>query len=447
MDKERIFNKDILSFFTLVLVLSYYLLLSVNIRPIADDYCAAAGSASGVFAYINNLALTWSGDYTQILFNGFLVAFPLSSLPMYFLGLQTLFLFMLLLVLLLYIFYKNSKVPNIKFNSFAILSSLVLIVWNIYWALPAALSGHSSYDRLLDSKESFSAVFGWPTVIVQYLTVPICIVLLGFLRIRNSKLGYFVLIATGLIIGTSGYALALAIVLSSSLFLFYRNNYLGVSKTLTLNSGVFVGATFSYFSPGAQLRSESFALQDPSVMSVLRWLIVSSLEFTASIFNVGIFFVVLVGFLTSRFVYRIFSFRVIGINSAALFKFSSTFLLVYFASISVSEFLTYNAFWHLITFRSFLFFYVFFVGVYLGKRFSGIASHIPDKLVILVGCCLLLSAFFAIYNTNSSIVDRRIAWSVGPAGFPGISDISPEDGWVDVCWDKISDQDKYPVRD
>jgi hypothetical protein len=447
MHNVRVSNKNLFSVISLVLVLSYYLLLSVNIRPIADDYCAASGSTSGVLAHMHNVVLTWGGDYTQILFNGVLVAFPLSSLPLYFLGLQTLFLFILLILFLLYILYKDFKVSDCKFSSFAFFSSVFLIVWNIYWALPAALSGQRGYDRLLDSKESFSAVFGWPTVIVQYLIVPICLAFIGLLRVRNSKLGYLVLITTGLIIGTSGYALALAIVLSSSLFLFYRNNHLGLSKTLMLNMGVFVGAMSSYFSPGAQLRSESFALQDPSVKSGLRWLIVSSLELITSIFNVGILFVVLIGFLASRIVHQLFSYKVSSFDLESLFRYSSTFLLIYFASISVSEFFTYNAFWHLITFRSLLFFYFFSIGLYLGNRIRGITAHISNKLAALMICCLLVSAFYAVYDTNSTIINRKVAWQVGPAWLPGISDIYPEGNWVDVCWDKISTQEKYPVRD
>jgi hypothetical protein len=445
----RVFSKNLFSFFALLFVLSFYLLLSVNIRPIADDYCAASGSISGVLAYMNNLTLTWSGDYTQVLFNGVLVAFPLSSLPMYFLGLLTLFIFVLLLLSILYILNKNFAVSNSKFSSFAIQSALVLSVWNIYWALPAALSRQNGYGRLLDAKESFSGVFGWPTVIVQYLTVPIFLVLIGLLCTRNSKIGYLALINIGLIIGTSGYALALAILLSSSLFLLFRNTQFGLSKTLTLNSGIFLGAMFSYFSLGAQLRSDSLALslQDHSVKSVTRWFILSFLEFTTSIFNVGIFFVVLIGFLISRFVYQFFYFKVMSNNLETLFKFSSTFLLVYFAVISVSEFFTYNAFWHLITFRSLLFFYFFFTGVYLGNRFGGIASYLPNNLATVVACCLLLSGLFAVYDTNASIIERRIAWHMGPAALPGISDISPEGSWVDVCWDKISTQDKYPSRD
>lgn len=447
MDTIKVFNKNLLSFFALLIVLSFYLFLSVNIRPIADDYCAAAGSTSGVLAYMNNLILTWSGDYTQVLFNGVLVAFPLSSLPMYFLGLLTLFLFVLLLLSILYVFNKNFADSNSKFSSFALLAALVLSVWNVYWALPAALTSQSGYDRLLDSKEIFSGVFGWPTVIVQYLTVPFFLVLIGLLLARNSRSGFLTLFTTGLIIGTSGYALALAILLSSSLFLLFRNTQFGLSKTFTLNSGIFLGAMFSYFSLGAQLRSESLSLQDSSVKSATRWFIVSFLEFTTSIFNVGIFFVVLIGFLISRFVYQFFSFKFMSNNLDTLFKFSSAFLLVYFAVISVSEFFTYNAFWHLITFRSLLFFYFFFIGVYLGNRFRGIASYLPNSLATVVTCCLLLSAFFAVYDTNASIIERRIAWHMGPAALPGISDILPEGSWVDVCWDKISTQDKYPFRD
>jgi hypothetical protein len=445
----KVFNKNLLSFFALLIVLSFYLLLSVNIRPIADDYCAAAGSTSGVLAYMNNLILTWSGDYTQVLFNGVLVAFPLSSLPMYFLGLLTLFLFVLLLLSILYVFNKNFAVSNSKFSSFAILAALVLSVWNVYWALPAALTSQSGYDRLLDSREIFSGVFGWPTVIVQYLTVPFFLVLIGLLLARNSRSGFLTLITTGLILGTSGYALALAILFSSLLFLFSRTTHFRLSKTLALNSGVLVGATFSYFSLGAQIRSESLALslEDPTVNSAVRWFLVSFLEFTTSIFNVGIFFVVLIGFLISGLVFKFYSFKISRINLETLFKFSSAFLFIYFGVISISELFTYNAFWHLITFRSLLFFYFFFVGVYLGNRFRITASFLPNNVATIVTCCLLLSAFVVVYETNSSIIERRVTWHMGPAAMPGISDISPEGSWVDVCWDKISTQDKYPLRD
>jgi hypothetical protein len=443
------FSRKLLSFFALLFVLSLYLFLSVNIRPIADDYCAAAGSVSGVLTYMNNLTLTWSGDYTQVLFNGLLVAFPLSSLPIYFLGLLTLFLFVLLLLSILYLFNKKFKVLSRPFSSFAILSALVLSLWNVYWALPAALSRHNGYDRLLDAKESFSGVFGWPTVIVQYLTVPIFLVLIALLCAENSKWGYLPLITIGLIIGTSGYALALATLLSSLLFLFSRSTQFYLARTITFNAGILVGVILSYFSMGAQIRSESFALslQDPSLKLMMRWFIVSFLEITVSIFNFGILFVVLIGFLLSWLIYQFYSFKVKSIKLEALFKFSSAFLLVYYAVISVSEFFTYNAFWHLITFRSLLFFYALFIGIYLGNRFRGIFTHLPNNFAAITASCLLLSAFFTVYDTNASMVERRIAWDSGPAALPGIGDISPEGSWVDVCWDKISSQDKYPFRD
>jgi hypothetical protein len=200
---------------------------------------------------------------------------------------------------------------------------------------------------------------------------------------------------------------------------------------------------------GAQIRSESFALslQDPSLKLMMRWFIVSFLEITVSIFNFGILFVVLIGFLLSWLIYQFYSFKVKSIKLEALFKFSSAFLLVYYAVISVSEFFTYNAFWHLITFRSLLFFYALFIGIYLGNRFRGIFTHLPNNFAAITASCLLLSAFFTVYDTNASMVERRIAWDSGPAALPGIGDISPEGSWVDVCWDKISSQDKYPFRD
>jgi hypothetical protein len=213
--------------------------------------------------------------------------------------------------------------------------------------------------------------------------------------------------------------------------------------------GIFSGVLISYFSIGAQLRSQVLvsSLEEPSLKSLLRWFAESSFEFVASIFNFGIFFVLLVGFLSSRYFCRFYAVRISSLDFRSLFSLSSIFLLIYFAAISASEFLTYNAFWHLVTFRALLFFYFFLFGIYLGERNRVKGSDLSRNFILIVAPFILLASSLAVFDTNSLLVQRRISWEQGPAALPGISDISPQGSWVDSCWDKISEQEKFPSRD
>jgi len=441
--------KSIFFLSSVVAVLTFYLILSVNIRPIADDYCAAAGSSNGVISYMHILTQTWSGDYLQIFFNGLLVALPLSKGPLFLLGISTLFSYISLLFLFIYLISRKLGLCPLRPSSIAFIAALVLIIWNLYWAFPAAIKWPVNYDRLLDTKETFSGVFGWPTVIVQYLIVPLVIVLVSFARIRRTWLNFPFLILIGLMIGTGGYALALAVTLASCLLLLTYDKRLGLTKTVLLNVGIFSGALISFSSTGAQARSELLASSrdNSSSDSVFRWFSVSSLEFIVSIFNVGVLVVLIAGFVLSQHLDKLFSLNGFKFENKSILRSFGIFLLVYYAIISVSEYFTYNAFWHLITFKSGLFFYFFFLGIFTGKRCKTHLSPISVSKIAMLSSAVALSSCLVVYQTNSNLVERRVAWNVGPAALPGISDISPQDGWVDKCWDKISNQDKYPQRD
>jgi hypothetical protein len=299
---------------------------------------------------------------------------------------------------------------------------------------------------LLDAKESFSGVFGWPTVIVQYLVVPLFIVLISFVRVQNARLKYSLMIFIGLMIGTGGYALALAVTVASCLLFIISDKSLGFIKTILLNVGICSGVVLSFLSPGAQARSELLATSRNNSYSdsIFRWFGVSSLEFVTAIINLGVFVALLVGLLLSLHLDRFFWVEKFKFKDKSILGSFGVFLLVYYASISVSEYLTYNAFWHLITFRAGLFFFVLYLGIFLGHklktRFQGFLfpRFAPFAFV--------LSIFVLVSQTNYDLVERRIDWSQGSAPLPGISDISPEGGWVDKCWDEISSQTKYPER-
>jgi hypothetical protein len=253
----------------------------------------------------------------------------------------------------------------------------------------------------------------------------------------------------GLIIGTAGYALALAIVIASLSLLFNSRSHFLRAKTLVLTMAISVAAMISFFSPGAQIRSESLAAatEDPTINSVSRWFIVSTLELAASIFNIGVLFILLIGVLTSQYFDKLSPLTILKFDSRKFIKLSGVFLLIYYGTISISEYLTYNAFWHLITFKSCLFFYFYYLGVCLANRQKTPVSNLAPKILAAVTSTVLFLGVLVVSPTNYKLVERKIAWDRGSASLPGISDISPKGSWVDLCWNRISHQDKFPKRD
>jgi hypothetical protein len=116
------------------------------------------------------------------------------------------------------------------------------------------------------------------------------------------------------------------------------------------------------------------------------------------------------------------------------------FGVIYFIAISFSELFAYAAFWHLVPFKTFLFFYFILCGVYLGIRVKNRAhdstNHVSRLSKHLLFCAIAIS-IGSLFHESSIIVGRAEIWPLGPAALPGISDIYPEDGWVDICWQDL----------
>ena len=118
---------------------------------------------------------------------------------------------------------------------------------------------------------------------------------------------------------------------------------------------------------------------------------------------------------------------------------SIIFLVLYFLSISASEFLTYEAFWHLITFKTLLFVSVLVLAVFAAGKIvdATLPKFFGEKLLYLLAFLTSVFAILLAVEPYQSIIDRGDLWLQGNAPLPGISDIDPSGSWVDLCWQEL----------
>lgn len=430
----------------LVLTPAFYLFLSLNIRPIADDYCTAAGVKQGFWEYVYNISQNWGGDYSQIFLGALLVGFPLANWPIWTVGFTTMFFCMILLALLTLrisfwlspgqLYEHSRKLPLIGI-------SIILLLWNLYWALPASVKINHYYNAFAMSEKTFAGVFGWSTVIIQYLVIPLLISLSLFIRTRSTFLGLLIVFSIAFFSGMSGYALALSLSLSSVFFQLIQRLRMRGRNFLLIQAGLWLGILLSYFSPGSRARSAALFSEESatSQISLSRWVFISILEFISSIINLGTIGVAFISFLFFIIYQSRKSFVIDVTKLNALLLILSSFLCIYYAVISFSEYLTYEAFWHLITYRAVLFVFCFCLGLSLAnflrvgnwfvivQRYRNFLEILLLTMVVLGLACSLLS--------NNTIVNRAKIWSMTAAPLPGIGDIEPRGGWIDQCWQQL----------
>ena len=302
------------------------------------------------------------------------------------------------------------------------------------------------------SEKSFSGVFGWPTVIVQYLVAPF-IIFLGFLiRFRNPMLRTCVLSAASFFLGMAGYALALSSIFTLIVLQISDRSRIDLRRFILIEVSIFLGFLLSFFSPGSRTRAEVLLSGDPLILhtSFSRWVFVSSIEFLASVFSVGnliVFSIISLVFysLGQKLIYFVDLARLRHFSHKALI-----FSFIYYVSISFSEYFTYEAFWHLITYRSVVFIICTLLGVelaiwLLNHEFKG---KYPQRrfLAIFFTAVIFCLSLLSSWQENASLINRGKIWALSAAPLPGIGDIDPKGNWIESCWLNLQHARQLPDR-
>ena len=123
------------------IILGFFLLLAVSVRPIADDYCTGAGVTQGFWNYIYNISQTWSGDFSQIAVHALLVGLPLAHLPINFVGFSSLLLSVYLVIAVfdrIWLHLLNAEELKLSKKNKYFAAAAISLLWNISSALPAS---------------------------------------------------------------------------------------------------------------------------------------------------------------------------------------------------------------------------------------------------------------------------------------------------------------------
>ena len=185
-----------------------------------------------------------------------------------------------------------------------------------------------------------------------------------------------------------------------------------------------------------------------------RWFFVSSLELFASIFSFGNLFILLYSFflfvlLQSSIEGRL---NIAKLNNLLIRLF--LFLLISYFVVSLSEFLVYEAFWHLITYRAALFFFWILLGLQMALRFFAkkelrgsrcerVLRARSSMVIVLISVVLVITIS---WKSKSSLIERAAVWETRSAPLPGLGDIDPKGSWVDLCWQRLKVERDLPER-
>ena len=415
------------------------LIAALNVRPLADDYCIAAGMVDGPWAAFLQTFQNWTGDLVQIATSITLVGLPIYLLPYSLYALVPIFVSVMLLTFVSYFLFSNlinaslSKISLISVSYF-----FVALFWPTYWVAQRAFDKIPNLNLALRAEESSKAALQWSTVISQYLIVPLLLVLLFIVcAYKNSrKTIYLECITVGILVGLSGYAFAASLVVFS-VFKLAANRFKNYKVIISLCGGVCLALFISLNSAGAKHRASSIGIDSLGELNLIRFATRYVSELISSCFNLGIFTIFALGFVIS-IKYSAFWKETV---STTLWLFSWNLLIfafIYFSFIKLSEIFSYIAFWHLITFKGILFFASFALGMQGGLASHGKLKFYSKSIYLKIVVVFLISiTSVSILLNLLEIENRADKWGRGPAGVKGIADIDPANYWVVKCWNVL----------
>ena len=439
---------------TLATATAYIIVLSRALRPVADDYRIAASVASqGVLGAIDFFWSTWVGDVFSWTSNVLFVGVPLAFLPLPFASAVAFLVAALSVAIAATVLVtRTMDKPSAQWLTLAPLAlSLPALWWAYFWT--ASAFGNASEL----SSNLAAAIAMWPTINAQYV-IPIAILTLAwFLLSRTTSWSLTVRLVLyaglGLLVGLTGVVLAVSLITFLPLLALGRFIMANRVERLEIYSwssavlGTSLGALVSHKSPGSTERMS--LLNEPTVsfdfiLAVLRSMPRAVLEWGGGVWNPGAV-VVLAVTCALGVIATLRGARVNAVGLAA----SGTALIALSLITSiwnrVSEFFSYEAFWHVLQVREITWMGLVALGFSLGHVVAkpSTLEWLTPSVLFAGGIGVILS-LAAIATMSNAILVRYEQWSQGPAPFADIGDI--ETDWVREAWQELGQYRGLPKR-
>jgi hypothetical protein len=429
----------------------FVIALSLQLRPIADDYCLASATANhGFWGALNYWLTTWGGDYTGVFSNTLFVGIPVAFLPFEFASATTFLITLALLGLvgsLLFGVVARSKelfpLPGI------LLGLLTPALWLVFWW---ANSLRSMNEFNLQGSRS---IIHWQNINSGYvilIAVPlIWILLLVRLKVQNRIVLLINGAAIGIWVGGSGLVVALlGVVIAFTLLAFslgsspstVSRSYLWLAGPWLLTNTT--GWLLAYTAPGTQARRAVLGERTLDVGDLLEFVFPKAIiEWVQILVSLGTVLVFVIAFTVGSLLKPSIDKKEVrsGVMWSGLLMFSS--LLLNTISQSASAF-SYEAFWHTTSSATLIFVSLLVLGLTSGRASQAyLSTYNPWPGAVI----LLATGLISVFILNTAFVDaqqRLTAWDAGPAPLIGIADIDGD--WVDACWIELGEFRDTPKR-
>ena len=433
-------NTQIPIYFLIVFVFASIINPALKLRPAGDDYCFAAKSNLNLFASLYLWYETWIGELTGILFQTLFVGIPSIYLPM---TLVSIFPFLAGLIMVgitqKKLIFSDPKLQSTGSTVGAIL--VFAIMWFIYLWFPTFPREVVASDSLIIFGTS-QTITMWQIVGIGYIaSAVLAVLILNFLlkssnRMTHKFLRYGIFVVFGVVTGLSAYAVAAtSIVASIAIYLYKISSFKQLSREDKLGTPIYLATSFAFLlisfnSPGA--RARKLLLPEAKIENIFPNLpegvfngIVNFSNISLHASSLLILFTAALACIALKLRYQNFVFSSLLIVSALLMS----------VFVSISETLTYGAYYHFSAVRSFWYFGMFLFSVSLFNRlkFSRYADEMSAKNVALFVSILLVSAlaFISVKTFESEVLNRYTSWQQGKT-YKFVPDI--DQPMFEECW-------------
>lgn len=423
-------------------------LVSLNLRPIADDYCHGAVATSGFLGATSTWLLTWTGAFFPAVIGVVFVGLPLAFLPI---GISSAvgYLISALSVGMMVVLAFQPRWKDHFFRNVAMVIVLTTL-WLLHLRIVQILGTRPGEvpDGLL-TYQLAEMLTHWQTVTVGYVLTPVIAITVtgyGLLGSFSRKWVRLSIVFVGTFLaGQAGYVLGATLSVFFALLVFF-DWALGMKRSwqswIVGVLGAFVGLAATLLFPGAYARagateSGTFDRFPTAIRAmphgISQWFEeLVSLTSVVVILSGGLFFL-----LFSAALKPIPAETWTGFVPRSLLAGSAVFYVVKEAAAA----LVYSGEWHIIPARLMTFVALIFLGIGLA-RFVGraISSRLHDprhRAATLFLFFILVSWLLVVAGAvlTSSILNRAEVWDQGPAPLQFIDD--REAPWVGECWSDL----------
>jgi hypothetical protein len=430
--KDLILGRIIILFSILSMII--ILISSLKLRPVADDFCFADSAKSGLFPSMWDWYQTWVGDIAVTFLNTILVGLPGS--------ISEKLAFIPFVVGSIAVAWVGSFIvmPARNLNGRLSLIAILFSSWCAFLWFPA-LSSTAVFGLGFSNSIAEQSTF-WGVVNSSYV-IPVCIFIALYLyshfKVSNTnsypKLSILFAVIVGLIIGVSGYVLAVSVIVVLTIklltvrffpsFINFRMHF--IRYCIFLVSAA-LGLLISFLAPGVTTRRENFP--SPSALdffsSIPKELFVTFLTIFQFIGNLAFLVAVLSGFLA----YRIGNNYRRTVSGAYLIELSVFLFVIIFVN-RISELFSYSAISHLQMAVVIQFILGLSIGVrtsqFLSMRYSPTRMEDLSLVVAVLWASIVGAAILYFWHTTSGFLD---AWNLGKGyhSVPGYAF-----GWISEC--------------